>query len=75
MTEINVVLEDEPKSCLLRAARHRFRKLQAQLYRHKELNARHMQGVIEATEAEIDCLAKGITWLWNYRPGPPGPHI
>jgi len=62
-------LEVEPKSCLLRAARNELRKLEAELYRLQNLNRRHAQGPIEATEAEIDCLSKGITWLWQIPTG------
>lgn len=55
----------EAKSCLLRAARTAYRQLEAELDRLRTLNRRHMQGPIEATEAEMDCLAAGISWLWN----------
>lgn len=61
------VLSVQAKACLLRAARTELRKMQAELYRLQTLPPRHMAGPIATTEAEIDCLAQGITWLWNHR--------
>lgn len=58
----------EAKSCLLRAARTELRKLRAELHRLQLLPVRYAGGPILATEAEIDCLAKGISWLWNQPP-------
>jgi len=63
-------LTTEQKACLLRAAREKLRKLEAELYRLQTLNRRHARGPIEATEAEIDCMSGAITWLWNHRSGP-----
>ena len=61
----------ESRSCLLRAAKKELRHLQAELYRLQNVgHLRHMQGPIEATESEIECLGKGITWLWRTRPPP-----
>lgn len=65
------VLSVESKACLLRAARTELRKMQAELYRLQTLPPRHMLGPIAATEAEIDCLSQGITWLWNHRGSDP----
>jgi len=63
-------LSVEARACLLRAARKELRHLQAELYRLQSLPSRHMQGPIEATQAEIDCLGAGISWLWMTRPPP-----
>lgn len=63
----DAVLSIQSKSCLLRAARTELRKMQAELYRLQTLPPRYMAGPIAATEAEIDCLSQGITWLWNHK--------
>jgi hypothetical protein len=59
-------LEVEAKSCLLRAARAELRKLRAERYRLTLLPTRYAGGPIAATDSEIDCLSKGISWLFNY---------
>lgn len=63
-------LSVESRACLLRAARRQLRTLQAELYRFQQLPPRHAAGVMEATQAEIDCLSLGINWLWQTRPPP-----
>jgi hypothetical protein len=57
------------KACLLRAARKELDMLANELDRMQRLNRRHMIGPIAAVEAEIDCLAAGVTELWNQPEG------
>lgn len=58
----------EQRSCLLRAARYRLLAMEGELERHRHLDSRYAQAVIDATQMEMDCLQGGIAWLWR-QPG------
>lgn len=64
-----VDLEDplhvEWRSCLLRAARRALMAMEDELERHRHLDSRYAQAVIDATQMELDCLQAGIAWLWR----------
>ncbi len=55
----------EERSCLLRAARRRLRTLQAEVHRLEMLPSVHAQAAIEATQTELDCLVRSVSWLWR----------
>lgn len=55
----------EQRSCLLRAGRRQLLELEKELERHKHLDARYGAAVVDATQAEMDCLQAGIAWLWR----------
>jgi hypothetical protein len=59
-------LSVEWRSCLLRAGRYRLLALEGELERHRNLDSRYAQAVIDATVMEMDCLQAGIAWLWRH---------
>jgi hypothetical protein len=58
-------LKAEERSCLLRAARRRLLELQDEMTRLQHLPARYAAAPIEATQSEMDCLSRGVKWLWE----------
>ncbi len=60
----------EARACLLRGARFRLVAMEGELERHRNLDSRYAQAVIEATQMEMDCLQAGIAWLWRHPVGP-----
>lgn len=58
-------LDVEQRSCLLRAARRGLLAMEDELERHRHLDSRYAQAVIDATQMELDCLQAAIAWLWR----------
>lgn len=63
-------LQVEWRSCLLRGARYRLLAMESELERHRHLDSRYAQAVIDATQMEMDCLQAGIAWLWRHPVAP-----
>lgn len=61
----------EERACVLRPARARIKRLQAELYRLHKLPIRHAAGPIEAAQSELDCTASAVTKLWRQPTRPP----
>lgn len=61
----------EERACLLRAARIQLAALQSELQRLEDLPAIYAAGPVEAAQAELACLARGVGWLWRHHARPP----
>lgn len=59
----------EERSCLLRAARQRLLELTDEMKRLEILPAHYASGPVEATQAEMACLSRGVSWLWRHAVG------
>lgn len=61
----------DERSCLLRAARIQLGALQGEVHRLEALPAIYGSGPMEATMAELACLARAVSWLWRHHARPP----
>lgn len=55
----------EERACLLRAGRKQLEALQSELLRMEQLPTAYAAGPVAAVQAEINCLSRGISWLWR----------
>lgn len=51
------------RTCLLRAARIELLRLKDEFYRLQDMQSSEI--VLLAAASEVDCLSKGIEWLWR----------
>ena len=56
------------RTCLLRAAREALLQLQDEHHRFTALPATHVVVALESCKAEMECLTRGVNWLWRTRP-------
>jgi hypothetical protein len=63
-------LIDSERACLLRAAREKLERLQREKASLEQLSSMYAVAPMEVVQAEIDCLARAVAWLWREQTKP-----